>query len=529
MSGLTGPLLLGIDAGTLYIKSVLLDIDGRELAVSGREATLEYSRPGWAEQDMEELWRATAATIKEVITRSGARSEDIAGVCATGQGHGSYLIGKDGKPARKNAISWLDTRKQDILKEWYKGWKHDGIASEIYDVSGWRLMECMQILHMAWLSRNEPATLQKARAHMECKDWLRYKLTGQVYMDYTGASLTGLFNPARLDWEDSLFEEVQVPRELFPEVLGSWERAGEVTYEASLETGLKKGTPVAAGAVDICASGLAAGAITPGICCSIIGTAGIHELCTDRPIYDRSKEYCVCCAAAPDRWYVETGSNTAGACLRWFRDKLGHEEVEAASRTGASPYQLYDGYVEKAPLGSNGVLFHPFFSGERSPIFKPNARGLFFGLGLWTEKQDILRSIYEGVGFSTKDNLRLFEEAGIRPEEIRLVGGGARSNVWAQIIADITGYPIRVPLGEEFGAKGAAIEAGVVARFYQDPFDGVKKTVRVAKEFEPEPIRHKKYSKLFKAYGELYALLWDFYESYSAALEDSLETGHRDE
>jgi sugar (pentulose or hexulose) kinase len=206
--------------------------------------------------------------------------------------------------------------------------------------------------------------------------------------------------------------------------------------------------------------------------------------------------------------------------LRWFRDKLGHEEVEAGTRTGVSPYHLYDQYVERVPLGSNGVLFHPFFSGERSPIVKPNARGLFFGLGLWTEKQDLLRSIYEGVGFSTKDNLRLFEEAGIRPEEIRLVGGGARSNVWAQIMADITGYPIRVPLGEEFGAKGSAIEAGVVAGFYQDPFDGVKKTVRVAREFEPELNRHKKYSKLFKAYRDLYAFLWDFYESYAAALED---------
>ena len=526
---MTGPLLLGIDAGTLYIKSVLLDIDGRELAASGREVTLEYSRPGWAEQDMEGLWRATAAAIKEVIRTSRARAEDVAAVCVTGRGAESFLIGKDGEPARKNTISWLDTRKQDILKEWYEGWKNEGIASEIYDVSGWRLMEGMQIVQMAWLSRNEPATLEKAKAHMECKDWLRYKLTGQVYMEYTGASHTGLFNTAKMQWEDSLFEKVHVPRELFPEVIGSWEQAGEVTYEASQETGLKKGTPVAAGAIDICASALAAGAITPGICCSIIGTAGIHELCTDRPIYDKSKRYCVVCAAAPGRWYVETGSSTAGASLRWFRDKLGHEEVEAASRTGTSAYQLYDQYVEKSPLGSNGVLFHPFLSGERSPIYKPNARGLFFGLGLWTEKQDILRSIYEGVGFSTKDDFRLFEEAGIRPEEIRLVGGGARSNVWAQIIADTTGYPIRVPLGEEFGAKGSAIEAGVVAGFYQDPFDGVKKTMRIVKEFKPEPSRHEKYSKLFKAYSELYALLWDYYESYAAVLDDLLETGHRAE
>jgi sugar (pentulose or hexulose) kinase len=514
------PYLLGIDAGTMYIKSVLFDVEGEEAAIYGKEVEVRYPKPGWAEQNMMELWSATAETVKGVMRKAGISGEEIAAVCPTGQGHGSFLITREGKPAREHAMIWLDTRKQDIMDEWYKGWKEKGIAAEIYEVSGWRLIFSMQVLHMAWLARNEPEVLERAYAHLECKDWLRYKLTGEAYMDVTAASVTGLYNTAKLKWEDGLFEKLNIPREIFPEVLGSWEIAGEVTREAAEETGLREGTPVAAGAVDICSSALGAGAVNPGICCSIIGTAGIHELCVDKPIYDVNKEYSVACAAAPNRWYLEAIAVTAGSCLRWFRDTLGYEEIKKGEMEGIDPYEIYNRYVREAPLGANGILFHPFFSGERSPIVKPNARGTFFGLGLWTEKRDLIRAIYEGIGFATKDNIRLFEEAGIKPDLIRLVGGGARSEEWCQIISDITGYSVQVPFGEEFGAKGCAIEAGVVAGFYRDPFDGVERTVKIARRYEPDESRNKKYLKLFGAYRRLYQDLWDFYELHHKIMEE---------
>jgi len=514
------PYFLGVDAGTMHIKSVLFDLDGNELAIFGKDVGVEYPKPGWAEQNMIGLWRATAETIKGVMNKVGVSGEDIAAVCPTGQGHGSFLIKRDGTPARENAIIWLDTRKRDIMDEWYKGWKESGLAAEIYEVSGWRLIFSMQIMHLAWLARNEPEVLRRTYAHLECKDWLRFKLVGKPCMDITAASMTGLYNTARLKWEDMLFERTGIPREIFPEVLGSWELAGEVTRAAAEATGLREGTPVAAGAVDICSSGLGAGVIYPGICCSIIGTAGIHEMCVDKPLYDKNRGYSVGCAAAPGRWYLEAIAVTAGSCLRWFRDVLGFEEVRKAEVEGEDVYEIYNRYVRQTSLGANGLLFHPFFSGERSPIVKPNARGTFYGLGLWTKKNDLVRAIYEGVGFATKDNIRLFQEAGLKPESIHLVGGGARSEEWCQMISDITGYTVRVPLGEEFGAKGCAIEAGVVAGVYRDPFHGVERTVRIAREYHPRPENSRKYGRLFECYRKLYEHLWSFYEFHSKVMDE---------
>lgn len=513
--------MLGIDVGTMYIKSVLFDLEGKEVATAGREVSVEHPKPGWAEQSMKFLWKTTAETVRAVLKKAKVDGDDVVAASPTGQGHGSFLIGKDGKPARNNAIIWLDNRKEDLLKEWYEGWKDRGIASEIYEISGWRLINSMQILHMVWLMKNEPEAVKKTFAHLECKDWIRYKLTGEAYMDATAASMTGLYNTAKLRWEDEFFEKVGIPREKFPEVVSSWRRAGEVTSESAEETGLKRGTPVAAGAVDICSCALGGGVVEPDMCCSVIGTAGIHELCVDRPVYDKEKQYSVVCSAAPDRWYLEGVSMSAGACLRWFRDELGFEEISRGKEEGRSAYQIYDEYVSRVPLGSNGVIFHPFLSGERSPFVKSTARGLLFGLGLWTKKEDILRSIYEGVGFSAKDNLQLFEEAGLPPEVVHLVGGGARSDVWAQIICDITNYAVRIPAGEELGAKGCAIEAGVAAGFYKDPFDAVGRTVRIAKEIKPDKEKHRRYMEIFAVYKELYTELWDVYDQSHALLRSS--------
>jgi sugar (pentulose or hexulose) kinase len=258
--------------------------------------------------------------------------------------------------------------------------------------------------------------------------------------------------------------------------------------------------------------------------CSIIGTAGIHGLCVDSPLYDNNKQYSVACAAVPNRWNLFAAAVTAGSCLRWFRDELGFEEVQEAKKKRRRVYALYDKLVSTVPIGAHGVMFHPFLSGERSPFVKPNARGIFYGLGLWTKKKDMVRSIYEGVALSTKDNIRLFEEAGIQPTRIRLVGGGARSDVWAQMIADVTGYEIEIPAGEEFGARGCAQEAGVIAGIYKDPFDAVEKTSKITRRFEPNSVNREKYSRLFKAYRRLYHQLWEFYDEYQDAVKEVTTT-----
>ena len=509
--GSSGSYLLGIDLGTMLIKAVVFTFDGREVGSSEREVDVEYPKPGWAEQDPEHLWRATTEVISEVIKKHSIRPEEIAGISLTGQMHGTFLIDEKGELARRKAIIWLDTRTKNIMEKYYE----NNLVETIYDVSGWRLLTSMQIMHLKWLMQNEPETLKRAKSFLACKDYIRYRLTGRALMDFTDASVTGLMDLKKKVWSDEITSLMGIPEHILPELKGSWEYAGEVTEEASEETGLKAGTPVAVGAGDICSTALGAGTVKPGQLTAIIGTAGIYELTVDNPLLDEKRAYSVACHAIPDMWLLEAVQMTAGAALRWFRDEFCGEEIEEARRRGVSSYVLLDEKAEKSPIGANGVIFHPFLQGERSPFVNPDARGLFFGLGLWTRKGDAVRAILEGVALAAKDNVELFRQRGIKIEEARITGGGARSPLWSQILADALGIKITVPRVKECGALGSAIEAGVASGVFKNPVEGAEKMVEVEREYHPDLGNTEKYEKIYKLYRRLYETLWEIYKEAS--------------
>jgi sugar (pentulose or hexulose) kinase len=259
-----GTYLVGVDAGTTLVKSIVCDLNGGIVASSGKEILFEYPKPGWVEQDPEEIWRAATGTIKKAIEESKVSPEEIRGISIAGQMNCSFLIDKEGKPARTKGISWLDARDQKI--ELLEKWKREGTLEWIYKKAGIPVITSMPLMHLCWLAKNEPETLRKAKTHLGCKDWIRYKLAGEEsrFMDHTGASATGFFNPRELKWERELFELAGVDPSLFPPTRGSWEWAGAITDEASRLTGLNKGTPVAVGAGDVCAASLGAGCTENG-------------------------------------------------------------------------------------------------------------------------------------------------------------------------------------------------------------------------------------------------------------------------
>ncbi len=502
-----GPYLLGIDLGTMLIKAVIFTADGEEVSSNGMEVGVEYPRPGWAEQDPEMLWKTTCKVIKGLLEKAPIAPEEIEGISLTGQMHGTFLVDKDGRPARKRAIIWLDSRSKEIMNQFYER----GVADTIYDVSGWRLITSMQVLHLKWLLENEKEVLERTAHFMACKDYIRFRLTGEAAMDYTDASVTGLMDLRRATWSQEILKITGIPEGILPELKGSWELGGEVTREASSETGLRKGTPVAVGAGDICATALGAGAVNPGQLTAIIGTAGIYELTVDKPLLDEKRTYSVAYHAIPDKWLLEAVQMTAGAALRWFKDEFCGEEAREAAERGVSPYVILDEKAAGSPVGSRGVIFHPFLQGERSPFINPDARGLLFGLGLWTGKGDVVRAILEGVAMAAKDNIEVFRQRGATVNEIRMTGGGAKSPLWSQIMSDVLGTRIRVPKVKECGALGSAIEAGVAAKVFRDPVEGAEKMVKIEKEYTPNHENTEKYQRIFRLYKKLYETIWNIY------------------
>ncbi|MEM4290322.1 MAG: xylulokinase [Nitrososphaerota archaeon] len=508
---MTKELLLGVDLGTMLIKGVAFTPEGEFIGSSEREVMVEYPKTNWAEQDPDMLWRETTSLIKELLKKYRINPHDIIGISLTGQMHGTFLVDKEGKPARNKAIIWLDGRTKDIIKDYYER----GLADIIYDITGWRLITSMQLMHLVWLKMNEPETLRKAKTFMSCKDYIRYKMTGTPLMDLTDASVTGLMDIKRGEWSEEILNLTGLSSDILPEIRSSWSYAGEVSEEAARVTGLKNGTPIAAGAGDICASALGAGAVDSGQLTAIIGTAGIYELTMDRIILDNEKRYSVAYHAVPNAWLLETVQMTAGASLRWFRDELCFEEKILAEERGVEAYSILDEKAMSSPLGSNGLIFLPFMQGERSPFINPDARGVFFGLGLWTRKRDLIRAILEGVAFSGRDNIELFREKKLEIREVRLAGGGAKSALWPQIFSDVLGVKVVIPKIKECGALGAAIEAGVAAGVLKNPFEGAKKMIKVEREYTPSIENSKKYERIFKLYRNLYRTLWKIYSEAS--------------
>jgi sugar (pentulose or hexulose) kinase len=493
--------ILGLDAGTSVVKAAIFDLHGNELNRGARSVPITNPEPHLAEEDMNEVWVAATEAISQALTGGSVRADEILGVCATGQGDGSWLIDGDGKPIGP-ALLWTDGRAGEIVDTW----NTDGSITRQFDISGAGPYAGTTAALLRWRQENQAELLDGA-TNLWCKDWIEYNLTGDASTDPSDASLSGI-DARNRTYSDQVFEAFGIndkTRATLPKLRNPTEQCGTVTRHAAGVTGLREGTPVFKGQMDITASSLGVGVARPGDCMAVVGTAGIVTVATN----DLSTGFLPpdvgwVIPHSPDTWIRALGMNNCTPNLDWFLREFGEPfRLEAFAQPGeVGLFDFLDAGIKATPVGSAGLIFHGYLApgGERAPFIKPSARGMFNGITGSHTRWHLLRAVYEGVAYGIRDCL---DSIPTQVDTVRMAGGGANSAVWAQIFADVLGRRIIIPAGTEFGAKGAAIVGGVGLGVFDSYEAGVDATVNIVREYEPDRAKTDIYDDFFGIYRDL--------------------------
>ena len=475
-----GKYLVGLDNGNTISKAAIFDLAGNELQVASRKVETEYPRPGWTERNMELFWQSSAIAIREAIAKAGIDPREIAGVGNSGHGNGLYLLDKSGQ-ALRNGIQSIDSRAAGIIDAWNAEHLHD----RVFPYTQQALWPAQPNALLAWFKKYEPETYEKIGAVLLCKDYINYRLTGEITTDYTDISASSLLDVPNKAYSRDLLKLFGIPEmyEALPRLAYSSEVIGQVTTEAAEATGLPAGTPVVGGLFDVDASAIGAGVTAPGQACLIVGSWSINEVVTAEPV-SATNLFMTTIFADPDYWLTIEASATSATNLEWFVNQFCAEERLEAERRGISVYDVCNEVVANLPPDSIDIIFHPFLYGSN---VQSTARAGFYGVAGWHTRAHLLRALYEGVVYSHLNHIEKLRQAGANFDVARLTGGGARSKVWAQIFADTLQVLIEVPGGGETGARGAALSAGIGAGLYDNYSQATRQSVSVVRVHEPNP------------------------------------------
>lgn len=491
---------LGIDVGTGGTRAVAIDERGLvRAAASGEHAHFRSPQPGWAEQDPRDWWRAAGDAVRSVLS-AGISAESIAAVGFSGQMHGAVLLDERGEVLRP-AIIWCDQRTAAQCRHITEKIG----ARRLIELTANPALTGFTLPKLLWIREHEPEVWARVRTLLLPKDYVRFRLTGERAMDVADASGTLLFDVVHRRWSAEVASATAIDERLLPPVFESPEIAGAVSSEGARATGLREGTRVVAGAGDQAAGAVGLGVVRPGAVSATIGTSGVVFAATDRPALDPPGRVHTFCHAVPGRWHVMGVTQGAGLSLRWFRDQFG-----AGREDGRDAYERLCSEAATVPAGAAGLLWAPYLMGERTPHLDPDARAALVGLTASHTRAHVLRAILEGVAFSLRDTLTIFEEMRVPVESIRLGGGGARSPVWRQIQAEIYGQPVEVAAAEEGAAYGAALLAGVGAGAWKTVDAACDATIRIASRMQPDAAnaqhmdaRYREFRKLYPAMREI--------------------------
>ena len=492
-------LLLGLDVGTSGCKAVLIEPDGAVKAEAITEYAMQIPRPGWAEQNPEDWWQATIASVRWVLASAGG--ETIVGIGLTGQMHGLVLLDENGNVLRA-CIMWNDQRTAVQCAEI----EQKVGRAKLIELAGKPALTGFTAGKILWVRENEPDIYRRARHVLLPKDYVRYRLTGTLAMDVADGSGTLLMDVGRRAWSGELLELLDIPREWLPKLHESHEVVAEVSARAAAATGLRAGIPVVAGAGDQAAQSIGTGIAGDGIVSVTVGTSGVVFAATSSYTFDPTGELHSYCHALPDTWHLMGVTLSAGGSLRWFRDALCQPEMSEAARTGRDVYDIITELAATAPAGSDGALFLPYLTGERTPHADPNARGVFFGLGLRHTKAHMARAVLEGVTFSLRECLDLLCGLGQSCNRVRVSGGGSRSAFWRQMMADVFRAEIVEVNVTQGAAYGAALLAGVGAGVYRDAWEACDLAVQETGSTKPGPDVGA-YAEAYDRYRALYPAL----------------------
>ena len=494
--------LLGIDIGTSGTKTVVFDELGNVKATSTEEYPLYQPRNGWAEQDPEDWWKAVVHGITAVLAKGNIKPENIKSIGLSGQMHGLVMLDKEGKVLR-HSIIWCDQRTAKECEEITNRVGYD----KLIEITANPALTGFTASKIMWVKNNEPKVYEKCAHILLPKDYIRYKLTGEFATEVSDASGMQLLDVPKRQWSDFVLQKLEIDKALLGKVYESPEITGVINSYASDLTGLKAGTIVVGGAGDNAAAAVGTGVVRDGRAFTTIGTSGVVYAHTSKVAIDAKGRVHTFCSAVPGQWHNMGVTQGAGLSLRWFRDQFCKSEMKTAGLMGIDPYDLMLKEAEAIPIGANKLIYLPYLMGERTPHLDPNARGVFFGLSAIHTKNDMLRAILEGVSYSLKDCLEIFGEMGISIDNMMTAGGGGKSALWRQMLADLYACPVNTILSKEGPALGAAMLAGVGGGIYKSVAEACD--VVIKEDIIQKPIRQntEEYNKYYQIYKELYPAL----------------------
>jgi xylulokinase len=488
---------MGVDVGTGGTRALLIDAKGKEIAaVTAPHEDMRMERPQWAEQRPEDWAQAAVQAIRSVLAKAGVSGGDVQGVGLSGQMHGLVILDRDNAIIRP-ALIWCDQRSQpqvDFINQKIG-------KDKVLEYTANPVLTGFTLPKLLWVRDHEPQYFERVRKMLLPKDYIRFVLTGEFASEVSDASGTAVFDVVRRRWSFEMMDGLALDRGILPACYESFEVSGAISAPAAELTGLKAGTPVVGGGGDQAASAVGNGIVRPGVVSCTLGTSGVVFAHMEQVAYDPRGRVHTFCHAVRDKWHVMGVTQGAGLSLQWLRNQL-------------VPGSTYDELTEEAataPAGSQGLFWLPYLMGERTPHLDAQARGGWIGLTAKHTRADLIRAVIEGVSYSQKDGLDIVEEFGIAVESVRASGGGARSPLWRQILADVFGKRVARLETQEGSAYGAALLAMVGTRQYASVPEACAATIREADSVEPRASESALYAKAHDVYRALYPALRPLY------------------
>lgn len=494
--------LLGIDIGTTATKSILLHPAKGIVAEDEQVSTLSSPHPVWAEADADEWWSNVAQGTRACLSKANIAAHQVEGVGITGMVPTLIIIGKDGKPLRPS-IQQNDARAFSEIQ--YMRANLD--EADVLNRTGSAITQQSIGPKALWLQKNEPEAMGAAAHLMGSYDYIVYKMTGVTSCERNWALESGLFDLTSQDWDDELLNMSQIPREWLGSVRWPSDVIGQITDQTAGRLGLAAGTPVVAGSADHIASAFSAGLKEPGDLLVKLGGAGDILYCIDRMVVDHRLflDYHV----APGKYLLNGCMATSGSLLKWFHQNLSTE----------TSFSVLDKEASEVSAGSQGLILLPYFLGEKTPIHDPLARGVWLGLTLSHSRAHMFRSLLEGVAYGFKHHLAVLAERGLSVTKTRVTNGGARSDLWKQITADVLGLPLEHVAQHPGSSLGAAFIAGMGVGVFKN-WDEIDNFIQIDKVVQPDPVNHERYNRLFEIYLDLYTSLKDSFYRLNDCMQE---------
>jgi len=493
--------LLGIDYGTGGCKVTAIGADGTFVGEASTEYVTWHDHPGWSEQEPEDWWASLCASLRKLADR-GVDLKSVVALALDGSTHNAVLTDGAMRPLRRT-IMWTDQRATAECEALRAGWG-EKIFSTCYQLPAptWTLPQLM------WLKANEPDVLKRTEHMLFVKDYVRYRLTGVANTDYIEAQGTLMFDMKRMAWAEDLAELAGLKPTALPALIRPTDVVGGVTAGAAAETGLPAGVPVVCGSSDSAVEDYGAGAVEPGDLILKLATAGnVNSMTAEAHPHPKTLTYS---HIVPGMWYSVSATNAAALCMRWLRDTF-YREAAAADPT-RSAYELMDEEARTSPIGANGVFFHPYLQGERCPYWDSNLRASFTGVSIASTRGDFCRALMEGVAYSLRDCYGTLEEMRLPVKRIFLIGGGARSALWSEIVANVFNCSVAVPVPGD-ASFGACLLAGTGVGLFKDVREAVSTCLHVDRTIAPDPAAAKEYDRLFRCYRKLHDALAPVYKA----------------